>query len=179
MRTTSKRFLDRRISFTIAMPFAFRWFPWISSWVCQIVQFPLHVLLHLCLDFTERALSVSFLIFTQPPQIASLIYFFFSLLFWRETLMILLLKRHSVFVGLTSTPQWLSHHNTMFASWLIMIIWHFLFLIQSQLWLCSILIPIFWKALFFHHLIFSEVISVFVSWVGYLLVCCFFFFPVS
>lgn len=78
--------------------FTFWWLssPWVSSPVPRILQLSLHVFLHLYLDFPERFLTASFPIPTQSPKIASLICLFFNLLFWKETLMIFQLKRHSV-----------------------------------------------------------------------------------
>lgn len=116
----------------LPLPYSFnsQWLssPWVSSWVPQIVQFPLHIFLHLCLDFPERALSASFPISTKSIQTAFLICLLFLLLFWKETLMIFLLKRHSVYVGLISTSKWLSHHSRQsFVNWSIMVFWHFFF----------------------------------------------------
>lgn len=114
------------------LPYSFnsQWLssPWVSSWVPQIVQFPLHIFLHLCLDFPERALSASFPISTKSTQTAFLICLLFLLLFWKETLIIFLLKRHSVYVGLVSTSKGLSQRNRQrFVNWSIMVFWHFFF----------------------------------------------------
>lgn len=129
MRTTSKRFLDWRICFITAILllvafFSFRLFSGSSDIPIFMPRFPSPVI-----GFPPE--NSHNLISYPQSHLKYLSYFIYSSIccfekfFW--------LKRHSVYVGLTSTSELLSHNNMQrFASWSIVIFWKNFFLIQTH-----------------------------------------------
>lgn len=96
-----------------------------------------------CAWIPPRDLSQPQLLSPQSPKIPFLDNLFFNFCFEE----LFLLKRHSVYVGLTSTSELLPHPNTQrFASWSIVIFLKIFFLIQTHSCRCIVsLFPCFIK----------------------------------